>query len=262
MSRAQPARKQRSSRPARPYSLASTPPRRRANLSRARQPVLPAPASLNRMAATDWHGDSPDLLVANTSWNRLLSALEATSGEQFSIRGENTVPWWAWLNESITSRTWPLLGGEHDGRAYLLGQRLGPAATADRLPALAAAIGNLVLGYSYDDTTGWEQIVVAQDVQLLRFRVISGWGDHSEGLPLEAESEGIHAIVGALGFNPSAWLDAGQVQRVAWTILEPERQSDAHARLYFGPLRMRIDHIQQAAADAIRGGYDDCSDEE
>jgi hypothetical protein len=205
---------------------------------------------------TDWHGDSPDLLVANTTWDRLLTALQETSGEQFSVRGSNTSPWWGWLHESISVREWPLLGGEHGSRAYLLGQAIGPGSTADRVPALAAAISDVVLGYTYDDKIGWEQIVVARGQQLLRFVVLSGWGEHSEGVALEGESEGIHGILSGLGFTPNAWLDEGQVHRVTWTMLDPEQQAEAHRRLYFGPLRMRIDHIQQAAAEDLAGMTD------
>ncbi|MDQ6674931.1 MAG: hypothetical protein M3069_30050 [Chloroflexota bacterium] len=212
--------------------------------------------------ATDWHGDSPDLLVANTTWDRLLTALQETSGEQFTVRGSNINPWWGWLHESISAREWPLLGGEHRGRAYLLGQVIGPGATADRIPALAAAIDDVVLGYTYDDKTGWEQIVVADRQQLSRFRVISGWGEHSEGVALERESEGINGILNGLGFNPNACLDEGQVHRLTWTMLDPEQQAEAHRRLYLGPLRMRIDHIQQAGAEAIGAAYDDWTTEE
>ena len=91
---------------------------------------------------------------------------------------------------------------------------------------------------------------------MLRFRVISGSGEHSEGVALEGESEGISGILSGLGFNPNAWLDEGQVHRLTWTMLDPEQQAEAHQRLYFGPLRMRIDHLQQAGAEAIRGSYD------
>ena len=178
------------------------------------------------------------------------------------MRGDNTNPWWAWLHVSISAREWPLLGGEHGGRAYLLGQMIGPGATADRIPALAAAAGQLVRGYSYDDKTGWEQIVVARGQRLSRFRVISGWGEHSEGVALERESEGINGILRALGFEPNAWLDEGQVNRLTWTMLDPEQQAEAHRRLYFGPLRMRIDHIQQAGAEAIGAAHEDWTAEE
>ena len=70
--------------------------------------------------------------------------------------GPRVGAWWAWLHASISARECPLLGGEHRGRAYVLGQVIGPGATADRIPAPAAAIGDVVLGYTYDDKTGWE----------------------------------------------------------------------------------------------------------
>jgi hypothetical protein len=123
------------------------------------------------------------------------------------MQGSNTSPWWQWLNESVSAKAWPLLGGEHLNRAYLLAQRMGPGATADRIAALAAAIRDVVLGYTYDDKTGGEQIVVARGQQLLRFVVTTGWANHSEGQVLEGEADGIAGILPGLGFNPNAWLD-------------------------------------------------------
>jgi hypothetical protein len=70
---------------------------------------------------------------------------------------------------------------------------------------------------------------------------------------LEGESEGINGILSGLGFDPNAWLDEGQVHRLTWTMLDPDQQAEAHTRLYFGPLRMRIDHIHQTAVEDLAG---------
>lgn len=86
-----------------------------------------------------------------------------------------------------------------------------------------------------------------------RYVVESKWGNHSEGQPRPGETDGAHdpaafeAIASAHGFDLTRWLADGQVWRIRWTMLDPDTQPDKHKTLYFGPLRMRVDHIEEAA---------------
>jgi len=141
------------------------------------------------------------------------------------------------------------VAGEFDGRSYALGDLLGPGDTPDRVTAMAANIGGVVLGYNYDDASGSEQLTVAQNSQLLRYTLETGWGDHREGDPLNGAESGIGGILQALGFNPDAWLEHGTVLRLTWKTLDALQDPEAHRRLYFGPLRMRADYVHQAARD-------------
>jgi hypothetical protein len=198
----------------------------------------------------NWHMNRPDLLVANVQWAELLVALQETSDEQFSVEGPATSEWWAWIHEAGRSEdVWPLLVGDHEGRSYVLGDPLGLGGAADRVTAVAARIREFVLGYSYEDTTATEQLTVARGEELLRYTLLSNWGDHDEGARLEGEDLGIGGILQSHGFDPDAWLEQGTVLRMNWTMLDPDKNPEAHRRLYFGPLRMRVDDINQAALE-------------
>ncbi len=199
-----------------------------------------------------WHLDRPDLLVADVPWEQLIEALRSTSGERFEVLRTVSGDWWAWMYQQHPEnrgRTWSLVAGGLDGRSYCLGDGLGVGSTADRVAALAAATGRLVLGYNYDDTTGSEFLVAARGTELLRFSFETNWGDHSEGDTLAGEEHGIGAILEAFGFDPDAWLERGTVLRVTWTMLDRDEDPVGHQRLYFGPLRQRVDHIERAALE-------------
>jgi hypothetical protein len=38
---------------------------------------------------------------------------------------------------------------------------------------------------------------------------------------------------------------------ILWTMLDSEEQPEAHARLYFGPFRQRVDWIHRAAMEEM-----------
>jgi hypothetical protein len=200
----------------------------------------------------DWHANRPDLLVADAGWDRLLVALGQTSGERFVVLGLAPQPWWTWMYSGKAGDEWPLLAGDHEGRSYVLAEAIGVGGDADRVATLTALLGAVVLGYSFEDTTATQQLTVARGHDLLRNTLYSNWGNHEEGAPLPGEDQGIGGVLQALGFDPDGWLQRGTVLRVAWTPLDHERDAEAHRRLYFGPLRMRVDHIQQAALEEFK----------
>jgi hypothetical protein len=117
-----------------------------------------------------------------------------------------------------------------------------------------------VLGYSYLDISADAMLTVARGSELLRYMLESNFGSHAEGGRLPGEDDEppqfpaqFTAILRAHGFDADAWLDRGQKWAIAWTSLDSEAQPEAHQRLYFGPLRMRVDHIAQAALADFEG---------
>jgi hypothetical protein len=205
--------------------------------------------------------DHMGLLVADVPWARLLPALRETSGETYVVRG-TLADWLGWLQEP--SESWQqehLVGGDLDERSYVLSDEGGPASTADLIPLLAAHTGGTVLGFSYEDTTASVQVVAARGSELLRFVLDTDWGTHVEGDPLPGETDersvgsitGFDAVLHALGVDADAWLDRGHKWAVLNTILDRDTQPAAHQRLYFGPLRRRVDAIHQAALDEAMG---------
>jgi len=130
--------------------------------------------------------------------------------------------------------------------------------------ALAATTGAFVLGCNYLDITADATLTVARGPELLRYVRESNFGSHAEGARLPGEGDDppvspaeFTAILRAHGFDPDAWLQRGSKWAIAWTSLDREAQPEAHQRLYLGPLRMRVDHIEQAAlADML--GDEDC----
>ncbi|MBI2756282.1 MAG: hypothetical protein HYX52_06200 [Chloroflexi bacterium] len=196
----------------------------------------------------DWHINKPDLIVAGVGWDRLLQALRETSGEAFEVLGP-ALPgaWWEWLYSEKEGDAWPVLAGEYRGQAYVLADGIGPAMAADRVPLLAAHLDTTVVGYTYDDTSASCTLVVARESELVRFALNSMWGDHEEGEALAGENESTDLLLRHLGFDPGLWLAHGSTLRLHWGPLDPEAEPNAHHRLYFGPLRMRVDHIEQAA---------------
>ena len=205
-----------------------------------------------------WHLNRPDLLVAGVGWGAVLPALRQTSGEAFEVVGP-PLPgnWWDWQYSGKQGDAWPLLAGDHDGHSYVLTDSIGLAMAADRVPLLAAHLETTVLGYTYEDTAGTEMLTAARGPDLLRYTLRSNWGDHEEGEPLPGEAEGIEIVLRNLGFDPDAWLEHGTTLRLRWTPLEPDIEAEAHRRLYAGPLRMRVDHIEQAAREEFEGEAED-----
>ncbi|MCC7371562.1 MAG: hypothetical protein IT306_24295 [Chloroflexi bacterium] len=50
-----------------------------------------------------------------------------------------------------------------------------------------------------------------------------------------------------MGFYVNAWLRRGRKFDVLVTRSDPDANPEAHAAVYFGPLRQRVDWIHQAA---------------
>ena len=196
------------------------------------------------------------LLVADVRWSVFLPALRAVSAETFEIQG-HVDDWLGFVRQwdrTGSGRTWYVVGGEHEGRSYAVAG-IGALANPDRITALARPTGGTVLGYNYLDSTADATLTAARGPTLLRFTVASNFGDHAEGARLPGEpGDGLPrwpsdfaSIVRAHGFDADAWLAGGQKWGLIWTMLDAEANPEAHRRLYFGPLRMRVDHIEQAA---------------
>ena len=156
-------------------------------------------------------------------------------------------------------RSFPLLAGELNGRSYVVDYSLILPSTADRISALAAHSGGLVLGMGYQDTTGTSTVTAARGATLLRYAFDCAAGRHEEGAPLPGETpnapawtpKGFRNVLAALGFDVDGWLERGAKWDVLWTMLDAGEQPEAHERLYFGPLRQRIDELQNAALDGF-----------
>src|SRR5262245_57142726 len=98
-------------------------------------------------------GERTALLVADVPWSVLLAALNATgAGERFEV-GLAVDNWERWNQEFPAEHVQTLLAGEYQGRSYVYagGSPIVPDGP-DRVVALAAATGGLVLSHSYDDT--------------------------------------------------------------------------------------------------------------
>jgi len=209
--------------------------------------------------------DDLSLIVADVPWSQFLPALRETSGEQFSVRG-GAGEWMRFVHDQDPGadfRNWHLVGGELEGRSYVLAG-IGSFAVADRITALADTTGATVLGYNYLDITADAMLTAARGSRLLRYVLESNFGSHSEGDRLPGEpTDGppqapadFEAILRAHGFDADGWLEHGQAWAIGWTQLDAEAQPEAHHRLYFGPLRIRVDHIEQAALADMMGDED------
>jgi hypothetical protein len=196
------------------------------------------------------------LLVADVPWTPFLTALRETSGESFEV-GPAVTDWLGWLRNLPATDTWRkihVIGGNFQGRSYILSDHLVLASTADRITALAAHSGGTVVGYSWQDNSGFETLVAARGTRLLRYVHDAGeFGRHEEGEPLLQESDGADAALRQLGFDVDGWLEHGEKWHVLWTMMDAEQHPDAHKRLYFGPLRQRVDYIEQAALEDVVG---------
>ncbi len=105
-------------------------------------------------------------------------------------------------------------------------------------------------------TVGHHELIAARGSQVLRYRVQSGgYGDYFEGDPLLHESEGFDAILGAYGFDANGWLARGRRWGLLWTALDPDAEPEEHRRLYFGPMRRRVDYIHRAALKEFEDEY-------
>lgn len=209
--------------------------------------------------------DDVGLVVADVPWEAFPAALRDTSGESFDVQGPVTdvTAWIKDLNARVSQlggwRTWSLLAGELDGRSYVTGDTIMVPSHADRIVALAAHTGGLVLGYTFQDISATGEVVAAQGSSLLRYALVSNWGEHDEGTPLPGETAdspawapyGFRDVLSTLGFDVDGWLHHGAKSDVLWTALDPEEQPEAHARLYFGPLRQRVDWIERAALEEM-----------
>jgi len=201
------------------------------------------------------------LLVANVPWGALLPALRETSGESFEIR-TSVADWRAWLRDPRAAidlrRQSRLLAGELDDRSYVISGDVTLAGTADRITIVAARTGGLVVGYTWIDSTAFETRVAARGTDLLRYiHDIGDFGRHDEGIALDGESDHVDAALRHFGFDVDAWLDRGEKWDVLWTSLNPDEQPDAHRRLYFGPLRQRVDYIEQAVLEDMQASLED-----
>jgi hypothetical protein len=202
------------------------------------------------------------LLAADTPWSQFLPAMREISGETFEVQGP-VEDWLAFMrqwDQTASGRTWYLVGGEYEGRSYAL-VGIGALANPDRIAALAAHTGGTVVGYNYLDMTADATLTAAGGSELLRFTVESNFGSHTEGERLPGETgdglprvpSEITPILRAHDFDPDGWLAGDEKWGVVWTMLDPETQGELHQHLYFGPLRMRIDHIVQAALADMMG---------
>jgi hypothetical protein len=210
--------------------------------------------------------DDLGLLAADVAWSRFLPALHDTSEELFEVRGRAGEEWLRFVHDQDPGadyKNWHLVGGELDGHSYVLAG-IGTLAVADRITALAAATGGIVFGYNYLDITADAMLTAARGSELLRYVYESNFGSHSEGNPLPGEPAAgpqfpvdFDAILRAHGFDADGWLDHGDVWAIGWTQLDAEASAEAHHRVYFGPLRMRVDHIEQAALLDMMGDDDD-----
>jgi hypothetical protein len=205
--------------------------------------------------------DDLGLITADAAWGDFLSALRA-SGESFEVRGP-VDDWLTFLrarDAGATYREWHVVGGSVSGRSYVLADT-GTLAVADRVSMLASATGRLMAGYQYLDITADAMLTVARGDELLRYTLETNFGQHAEGelLPGEPDDGLVQfptdaaAVLQQLGFDPDEWLRSGERLAVDWQSLDPEERPELHQRLYFGPLRMRVDHIQQAALAAMEG---------
>ncbi|MBV9595394.1 MAG: hypothetical protein JOZ87_00925 [Chloroflexi bacterium] len=196
------------------------------------------------------------LLAADAPWSEFLLGLREVSAETFDLHGP-VDDWLGFVRQwdrTGSGRTWYVVGGEHEGRSYAL-VGIGALANPDRITALASQTGGTVLGYNYLDMTADATLTAARGATLLRFTVESNFGNHSEGERLPGEpGDGLPhmpsdfaSILRAHGFDADAWLARDQKWGLIWTMLDAKTNPEAHRRLYFGPLRMRIDHIEQAA---------------
>lgn len=209
-------------------------------------------------------GEEVGLLVADVPWNVFHAALEATSGERFDI-GRAVADPHTWDQEYPAQHVVTLLAGEYRGRSYVFSDSAGSAPVhADRVVALAAATGGLVLGHTYFDTTGTGDGVAARGAHVLRY-VVEGWtDDHVEGdlLPGEtdeytiAASEGFARVLAAFGFDQDGWFASGTRVEVTWTSLDPAAHPEAFARLYRGPVRMRSMWVEEAALAELEADDD------
>ena len=204
-------------------------------------------------------GEQIGLLVADVPWEVLHAALNATgAGERFEV-GQAVADADHWYQEFPAQHTSTLLAGEHKGRSYVFSgaSTVGPGGP-DRVVALAAATGGLVLAHLYDDTSGTGDGVAARGDRLLRY-VVEGMEDvHVEGAPLDGEtddltiasSQGFDAVLTALGFEAEAWLAEGAKWEVTWMSLDPDTVPEV-VPLYRGPVRMRSLWVEESALEEM-----------
>lgn len=202
--------------------------------------------------------DDVGLIVANVPWDVLVKALQSVGADTFEVR-QSVDNWDLWMGnwDIHEAGKYSVLAGELAGHAYVLDPGLCVAGASDRIVALAARTGGLVLGHAYWENVDSGNTSVAYGAHLRRYSVHSNWGDHDEGSPLPGEtaespaweSAGVRDIIGLMGFNVNAWLRRGRKFDVLWTMSDPDVHPEAHAAVYFGPLRQRVDWIHQAALE-------------
>lgn len=203
--------------------------------------------------------DDLGLLVADVPWEPLLVALREVTGEGYIVRGR-VHDWLAWERAWGYESVDDLLGGDLNGRFYIYLPSCIFAGVPDRVTALASHTGRFVLGYSHQDVTGITHATAARGDHLLR-HVVDCAGhapDHVEGATLPGETaqrnisskQGLQAVLRAHGFDVEGWLERGEKWNVRHVRLDRERQPEAHARLYFGPLRQHVNAQEEAGLDA------------
>jgi hypothetical protein len=209
--------------------------------------------------------DNYTLVAAEAGWDDFLAALRDTSHELFDVIGQ-VQHWRNWLGEyesgaSLRDTYWHLAAGELDGRSYIVDDT-GAFYGADRVALLAERLSALVIAHTYNDSTTASSLIAARGAEVLRYTYETQWGDHFQGAALPGEGGVIDDVFKAHGFDPEAWLDRGRVLGIRWRSIQPDDDSEQHRRLYSGPLRQAVDHIEQAALADLESEFEDDEDDE
>jgi hypothetical protein len=190
------------------------------------------------------------ILVAELSWEKFFPLLSALTGH---FVPEGPVENLDELELDSTPEGHPVVGGELDGRSYVLDTSFMMSMTgADFVVELSRRANTLVIGCGAETTSGSYSFLAARSGRVLRHyfdcqAFLAEPLDEGEpaatedDLPLEdLDGKGLTAALACFGFDFDSWYNGGQREKYLYTVEELKSDEERGVRIK-GPLADRLD---------------------